>query len=209
MKLCLIGGLNKMDNFENMLANVRDSFRLLYLFNRRILDLMNYIGKKIKIPYYGGYSKFSFSSPKDGRGNLDNCAWDWLNLYFYEFHFCIENIRLSVILQSDTGMWDADVDYLDIEKFEKTFKSKTKLIFVFNNNDYWDFDKITDDKNQNLKGEYLETFEISDSNKSMYCMVFNINEFKNKISTDNSLNKFINYLNKNNIYDIKIIDEIL
>jgi hypothetical protein len=92
-----------MEDFENMIINVRSSFRLLYSFNRRILDLMKYIGKKFNIPYCGGWSKFSASSPKDGKGSLNNWGWDWLNLYLYEFHFCKENISFSIILQSDTG----------------------------------------------------------------------------------------------------------
>ena len=205
IKLCAIGGLNKVDDFENMLLNVRNSFRLLYFFNRRVLDLMKYIGKKFSIPYAGGYSKFSASSPKDGKGDLDCWAWDWMNLYFYEFHFFKEKIRFSILLQSDTGKWDADVDHLDVQKFESALKSKTKLIFVFSNNDCWNFDQVTE--NENLKSEYTETFEISENNESMYCMVFNINEFKNKALTDNSLRKFITYLNKNKIYDINIVDD--
>ena len=194
-----------MDDFEKMILNIRNSFRLLYFFNRRILDLMKYIGKKLSIPYAGGYSMFSSSSPKDGKGGLDYWAWDWLNLYFYEFRFNKEKINFSIFLQIDTGKWDAEVDYLDVKNFEKTSKAKTKLIFVFNNDDYFDSEKVS--VNENLKGEYSETFEITENSKSMFCMVFNINEFKNKISTDSSLQKFIKCLNKNGIYDISIIDE--
>jgi hypothetical protein len=168
---------------------------------------MKYIGKKFNIPYVGGWSKFSASSPKDGKGHLDNWAWDWINLYFYEFNFAKAKLTFSVLLQSDTGMWDSGVEHLDIEKFEKTSKSKTKLIFVFSNNDYWDMEKVLE--NKNLEGKYIETFEISQDKKSNYCMIFNINEFKNKKTTDNSLNKFIKYLNKNNIFDINIVDEKL
>ena len=131
-----------MDEFDNMILNIRNSFRLLYFFNRRILDLMKYIGKKFNLPYAGGYSKFSKSSPKDGKGKLDAWAWDWMNLYFYEFNFIKDKICLSILLQCDTGMWDTDVKQLDVEKFEKTTRSKTKLIFVFNNNEYWDFKKV-------------------------------------------------------------------
>jgi hypothetical protein len=76
-----------MDDFENMIINVRSSFRLLYFFNRKVLDLMKYIGRKFNLRYIGGWSKFSDSYPKDGKGSLENWAWDWLNLYLYEFHF--------------------------------------------------------------------------------------------------------------------------
>jgi hypothetical protein len=48
---------------------------------------------------------------------FDNWAWDWLNLY--EFHFSKDNIKFSVVFQADTGMWDSDSDYLEVDKFEK------------------------------------------------------------------------------------------
>lgn len=194
-----------MDDFEKMLIDVRNSFRLLYHYNKRILDLMNYIGKKFNINYKGGYPKFSNSSPNNGKGKLDNWAWDWLNLYFYEFHFEKKNIMFSIILQSDTGMWDANVKKTDVEKFEKASKSKTKLIFLFKKSKDWDLEEFFN--SNNLKGKYIKTFEISDNKKNIYCMVFNINEFKNKTETDKSLKKFIKYLNDNEIYDIKFIDE--
>jgi hypothetical protein len=56
---------------------------------------MKYIGKKFNIPYAGGYSKFSDSSPKDGKGSLGSCAWDRLNLYFYEFHFSTKTLSFQ------------------------------------------------------------------------------------------------------------------
>jgi hypothetical protein len=197
-----------MDEFENMILNVRNSFRLLYFFNRRILDLMKYIGNKLNIPFGGGYSMFSEPSPKNGKGHLDNWAWDWLNMYFYRFHFKKNKISFAIILQSDTGMWDANVGELDVDKFEKTSISKTKLIFVFNNNNNKDRDLTKVLESENLKGEYEKTFEIPLNKKNiLYCMVFDIGEFRNKEATDNSLNKFIEYLNENNIDDLKIIDE--
>jgi hypothetical protein len=87
------------------------------------------------------------------------------------------------------------VNYLEVEKFGKISRTKTKLIFAFINNDFWDMDKLIE--SENLKGKYTETFEISENGKDkMYCMIFNIDEFKNKNITDESLKKFIKYLKK-------------
>jgi len=189
-----------MDGFEN----IRNSFRLLYLFTRRVLDLMKYIKKQFNIEYIGGYPLFSKPSPGNGGGLLDNWAWDWLNFYFYEFKFEKENIKLSIILQSDTGMWDKkDVKYYELDKFEVAAKSKTKLIFVFKNNGSLDIDDKVTGNETLIKGNYKNKDVILDNdNNNMYCMVFNINEFQNKKLTDNSLKKFINYLNENSIFDI-------
>jgi hypothetical protein len=201
-----------MEEFDNMILNVRNSFRLLYFFNRRILDLMKYIGNKFGIPFAGGYSMFSDPSPKNGTKNIlgrDRWAWDWLNMYFYGFHFKKEKISLAIILQSDTGKWDSNVENLDVENYEETSKSKTKLIFIFsnNNNEYWDIvNEVYENENLN-KGKFEKTFKIPINKKNMYCMVFDISEFINKEATDNSLNKFIKYLNDNSIYDLKLVNE--
>jgi hypothetical protein len=196
-----------MNEFDNLLENVRNSYRLLYSFNRRLLDLMKYIGKRFNIPYAGGWAKFSNPSPGYGKGNLDAKAWDWLNLYFYEFTFVKEEIKFSIIFQADTGRWDSEVDNLEIEKFEKADKSKSKLIFIFSNTEYWDMDQALDDKY--LKGEYENEYMISDDGKKkMYCKIYDLNHFQNMKDTDEVLDDFVHYLNKNGVYEIKIIDEL-
>jgi hypothetical protein len=168
---------------------------------------MKYISKRFNIPYSGGWSKFSGSSPKDGKGSLDNWAWDWLNLYLYEFHFAKDNIKFSIVFQADTGMWDSEVDYLEIDKFEKANKTKSKLIFVFSNNEYWDMDIALDDKY--MKGEYEDEYNISDNNvDKAYCKIFDLNDFRNRIETDKMLDRFVKYLNSNGIFDISILEEI-
>jgi hypothetical protein len=196
-----------MNDFDIMLLNVKNSFRLLYSFNRRLLDLMKYIGKRFNLSYNGGWSKFSDSSPKDGKGSLDNWAWDWLNLYLYEFHFVKENIRFSIIFQADTGRWDSEVDYFEIEKFEKSEKTKSKLFFIFSNNDCWNMDLILDDKY--MKSEYEKEYFIENGDKQKaYCKVFELDEFKNKTGIDRMLEEYIKYLNKNKIFDINIVEEV-
>ncbi|GHV73429.1 hypothetical protein AGMMS49940_07310 [Spirochaetia bacterium] len=196
-----------MNDFDNVLVNVKNSFRLLYSFNSRLLDLMKYIGKRFNLPYSGGWTKFSASSPKDGKGSLDNWAWDWLNLYLYEFHFSKEEIKFSIVFQADTGKWDSEVDYLDVDKFEKAEKTKTKLIFIFSNNEYWDMDMALDDKY--MGNEYENEYSIENENKDkIYCKIFELNDFKNKKEIDQALDKYIKYLNKNKIFDITIVEEV-
>jgi len=196
-----------MDEFNNMLTNVRNSFRLLYVFNKRLLDLMKYISKRFNLSYNGGWSKFSDPSPRDGKGSLDNWAWDWLNLYFYEFHFSKDNIKFSIVFQADTGMWDSEVDYLEVEKFEKTEKTKTKLIFVFSNNEYWDMDLALDERY--LKNEYEKEYIIAnEKHEKVYCKIFELDNFRNKNETDKALEEYIKYLNKNKINDINIVKEV-
>jgi hypothetical protein len=113
---------------------------------------------------------------------------------------------LAILLQCDTGKWDSDVGETEIGKFGKASKSKTKLIFVFSNTEYWAFGKVLE--SENLKNEYSKTFEISENEKSLYCMVFDINNFKNKESTDDSIREFIKYLKSKKVNDLNIIDDL-
>jgi hypothetical protein len=168
---------------------------------------MKYISKRLNIPYVGGWSKFSASSPRGGRGSLDNWAWDWLNLYLYEFHFEKDNIMFSIVFQADTGKWDSGVDYLEVDKYEKANNVKSKLIFVFSNNECWDMETPLDDKY--MKGEYECEYTILENNKDKeYCKIFYLNNFCNKDETDKSLGEFINYLNSNGIFDISVSEEM-
>lgn len=121
------------------LLDVRRAYRLLHDYQRAALDAANYIGTQLGFAYTGGYSNFSDCAPRDGKGSLENWAWDWLNLYFHEFHFMRngdseEAINLSIWLFSDTGYYGSshpEPDETDISTFAKAEESGTKVGFIF------------------------------------------------------------------------------
>lgn len=195
------------DEFDSTMEDIRGAFRLLYLYTRRILDLMQYISTRLDISYNGGYAKYSASSPVNGKGNLSNWAWDWLNMYFYEFHFSdIGSYKFSILLQSDTGYWDANVDKLDIDHYAPINNSKTRLIFILGLNGCWDFDRFCQDSKE-LKSTGLSEFRPDSDNGSkgeMLYKIFDIKDFKNKETTDKSLDEYIQYLEREGINDIAL-----
>ena len=67
------------NNLNQSLIEVRKAYRILFDYQSRILDLISYIAGKTQFNYNGGYSKFSNSGPRDGKGKLNFWAWDWLN----------------------------------------------------------------------------------------------------------------------------------
>ena len=135
-----------MQSIDEVTLNVRKAYRFLFQYQCRILDLMSFVSSSLGLVYQGGYPKFSNAAPNSGRGKLDHWAWDWLNMYFYEFHFCLDGeylndkcladkVKFSAFIVNDTGYYDSvlveDEDKrLYVEKFETVEKSKTKLIFV-------------------------------------------------------------------------------
>jgi len=69
------------------LLEVRKSYRLIYDFQSKILDLISFIGGSYMKTYNGGWCKFSEPTPRDKYGHskesLNQWAWDWLSMYYY------------------------------------------------------------------------------------------------------------------------------
>ncbi|WP_026837370.1 hypothetical protein [Gillisia sp. JM1] len=133
-------------DLEDRLIEVRKAYRLLYDYQRRMLDLMGFIGGSFNREYEGGYPKFSNPSPNNGRGKLEQWSWDWLNMYYYEFHFSKKKVKtntqyFAVFLVTDTGYYEikkeVDIAKTKISAFETPEKSKSRLIFVVGEN-LWD-----------------------------------------------------------------------
>ena len=53
--------MNK-EEFKQTLVEVRRAYRLLYLYQRRTLDLIDFIGNEMSFTFNGGHSKFSNAS---------------------------------------------------------------------------------------------------------------------------------------------------
>ncbi len=139
------------NNISQTLLEVRKAYRFLYSYQKRILDLISFIGGKFGFKYNGGYPKFSSPAPRNGKGYLNLWSWDWLNLYYYEFHF--ENfiiqedqIYFSIFLLNDTGYFesrqDNNIAKTSVGKFKLVEDSKSELIFVIGKNmwDGWGYD---------------------------------------------------------------------
>lgn len=128
------------------LFEVRKAYRFLYQYQRKILDLVSYIGSSYGLNYNGGFTKFSNSAPRNGWGNLNNWAWDWLSMYYHEFNFQkikkdVDSYTFSVFLVNDSGYFVANskekISKTKVSAFEDVEDSETNLIFVIGKN-YWE-----------------------------------------------------------------------
>lgn len=192
------------NEFDTAMKDVRASFRLLYSFNRRILDLMKYISSRLGLTYTGGSPTYSDGSPRIGDTNLDRWGWDWLSLYFWEFAFSSGEYYFAIYLQCDTGSWDTSVDAREVEKYGDIENSKTRLIFVISKKD-WDSDCFID--NENLKSSAEKAFTIPDTeigDNTIFCQPFDISCFKDMKSTDEALQTYINSQNLKGFPNLKL-----
>ncbi len=129
---------------EEAFVDVRAAFRLLYSFQRRVMDIVQEIGRSLGQKFEGGYPHFALCKDSLFRkeNSLELWAWDYLRAYVYDFHFGFDaetKIRFSVTLVSDTGFFDAQEkdglnDRLAVEKFASAESSATKIYFTLAKN---------------------------------------------------------------------------
>lgn len=185
---------------QQALADVRRSYRTLYTYQRMVLDLGRYVGQRLSLQYGGGWSKFSNTSPRGGKGSFDNWAWDWLNMYFYEFYFSLplkgdSELGFSVFIVSDTGYWDSPVDAIsqcDVESFAAVESSKTKVLLMAALSVAWDPDSlIRDDAWMKALLNSPGPIVAQKENGVVVTQAFDIHQFTNAEMTDQRLAEFI------------------
>lgn len=205
-----------MSNLKNSLIEVRKAYRLLYDYQKKILDLVNFIGSEYGRSYNGGYSKYCNTSPRNGKGHLTNWAWDWLNMYYYEFNFHNENDKsyFSVILLSDTGFYQAKEedssfkDKLNINKYKSPENSETKLYFVLGQN-MWDCEGFLKNGCWEDSNFILQESGVSERNDKSGKMIFksyNLDRFNSIENTLLILKDFSSFCLSNNL-DFKLKKE--
>lgn len=198
------------NDFKNTLIDVRKAYRLLFLYQKRVMELVQFIGDTLSFNYQGGWSWFSDGTPKNGKGSLENWSWDWISMYFYEFNFAIKEvnknkIKFSILLQSDTGFYDAQPhSKQEVETFLSPENSETKLIFLVGKNCWYpDFAIDFEETNAIYKkelSEYAKTVE----EKTLLAKSFLLSDFINLDTTQNALIKWVEFCNENGINEIKM-----
>lgn len=131
------------DNLSNALLGVRRAHRILYAYQRRMLDLVHFIQSKLDMREFRGIKHFS--KPIYGRSightplNIWPTMWAWDYLYSYLFEYYLgekeagdklHNYKLSLIQYSDTGYFDQDGQKRGrISEFGSEEESSSKLLF--------------------------------------------------------------------------------
>ncbi len=196
--------------FENVLVDVRKAYRLLYLYQRRVMDLVQFIGDSLAFRYSGGYPMFSKNTPKEGKGNLDDWAWDWINMYFYEFRFLPREfkdskIHFSVFIQSDTGYYDkSSEEPLEVDSFAGVDIASTRLIFIVGANiSQNNYDDVKSESNPLYKSDSVD-YIFKEHPQVLVAKSYPLSEFISAESTLKSLESWIEFCRGNGIIEISI-----
>ncbi|MES2826691.1 MAG: hypothetical protein V4687_00985 [Bacteroidota bacterium] len=188
---------------SEVLIDVRKAYRLLYLYQRRVLDTIKYIADVLSLKVRSGWTIYGDQHPKNGaKLDLDLWAWDWLTMYMYEFYFGVNetakgNIQFAIIVQSDTGSYDSDADALEIDKFAPVEISATKLIFILGLNTW----KNQDDENLEIysKNGNNEYVRIDAENKIFLMKSYDLGSFINDEGVLGNLRDFISFAESNEV----------
>lgn len=190
---------------KDTLIEVRKAYRFLYKYQRKVLDLISYIGGSYGLNYSGGFTKFSNSSPRNGKGNLTNWAWDWLSMYYYEFNFekfqkDNDTYIFSIFLINDSGYFMSNnkekIYKTKVSAFESEEESETKLIFVIGKN-IWEGWGINWDNPEFIL--QIQGKKIKEENQMMLFKNYNLEEFENEEKALTRLKDFESYCTENGL----------
>ena len=127
-----------------VLKDVRSSYRLLALYQKRLFDIVKYTASAYNVSFSSGWAKFGNAVPNGNRASIDRSSWDWLNLYLYEFNLGSikrdgDSYHFKIVHQADTGFYDVSKDQKtsidNVDQFADSSVSSTRLFFVISKND--------------------------------------------------------------------------
>lgn len=204
------------EKLESTFEDVRKAYRLLYIYQNRVLDIIKHIGSLISKEYYGGWSKFSKSSPNSGQGKLDSDAWDWLNMYSYDFYFEMDHknkVEFSIWLVSDTGYYDNATlnngNKKELGTFSSVEDAETRLIFIAGKNTWYVRSGFNDFEEKVLKkgsSSYVTKKINNESNETEIIVAksYKLSSFINEEDTINQCKDFEKLCKENGISEIKV-----
>ena len=210
------------ENLSKALLDVRRAHRILYAYQRRMLDLAHFIQSKLDMPDFYGIKHFS--KPIYGRSkghtplNIWHNMWAWDYLYSYLFEYYLGeketgdkllDYKLSLIQYSDTGYFDKDGQKrCRISEFGSEKESGSKLLFFLEckpKDSEWvwkdgsDMERIVLNKEVGSK-EHTKGFQdIRTGVKQILCS-FPLERFINMEATLEVLREFRSYCQEQDIH---------
>lgn len=193
---------------------VRKAYRLLYFYQRRVLDTVKYLTDALGMRVQSGWSLYSENAPRNGRNlNLDLWAWDWLNMYMYEFYCGAKIIgddsyQFAIQIQSDTGPFDEMVEATNVTDFGPVDIASTRLLFIIGKNRWKNEDENAGDAYfyniSTLKAKESPIYvEKSDGdNKVFFLKSYLLESFCDEESILSNIRDFKTELLNNNLPDI-------
>lgn len=198
---------------DNIFLDVRNAFRLLSVYQARVLDTVNYVKEQTSLPGIWGRKWFSNPvrtcknsfDPEYATLKIENGMWAWDFLYGYLFEYYMggiksghRNVYFSIIQVSDDGYFKAnpqESDQIDIDTFASVEDSHTLLVFVAGNS-FWMQSEMGDDKDYGIfltkfLTEGKEQFTLSSGKKEFFVIKkYDIQRFATQQRADEAISEF-------------------
>ena len=218
------------ENLSKALLDVRRAHRILYAYQRRMLDLVHFIQGKLDMPVKDLCGIKHFSKPIYGRSightplNIWPTMWAWDYLYSYLFEYYLgekeagdklHNYKLSLIQYSDTGYFDQDGQKRGrISEFGSEEESSSKLLFFLeykSKDSEWEWkdgsymERIVLNKEVGSKKHTKGVITIGVKHKQILCS-FPLERFINMEATLEVLREFRSFCQKQGIH---VFDDLI
>lgn len=197
---------SKKQELNQSLVDVRKAYRLLYHYQRRVIDLAYFIGNSLKLKPVSGNPWFSEATFNRTSARQGRWAWDWLGMYYYNFYF--ENVlnddrkvQFGVIIQSDTGYFDSEKSKkLNLNDFNSPEQAETRIILAASQGN-WDSKAIRETKF--FKTDIVEYLPLCDNNDwseaKIFAKAYPLSEFIDEQSSLEIINGFKEVCAQHNI----------
>ncbi len=212
-----------MVEFREALCDVRKAHRLIFSYQTRILDLIQFISSKLDLSVYAGGKHFSDPIAQRKRGeegyfSIHANMWAWDFLYSYQFEFYLgtydmedgSEFAMSIVHYADTGYYDVEESSrTNIDSFATEESSQSKLLFYIETkakkakNWIWNIKELAATK------EYAcakHTNTIIDDKKGHVQVLYSfpIERFYDEHSTIDAIKEFVDFCKKNNVIEFSI-----
>lgn len=188
--------MESKEELEKALVEVRKAYRLLHDYQRRIQDLVSYLGKKMGYNTDPEFSPNFSNKAKYGRSYKSKYwAWDYLNLYFARFDFGLQEreegmLQMAVFIQNDTGFFDSKNENREMtDEFAPVNESESRIIFQFGINEDWSYEGVELAevfKKDNREGSEKNIW-FSDPKRKFIILAYPMERFFNNDSVDEVL----------------------
>lgn len=215
--------MENQEELKEALCDVRRAHRIIYSYQARMLDLINFIVAKLDLTRIEGATKFFSNDVRRGRKDyaplqIFNGMWAWDFVYPYLMEYYLgeyeevngDSSSISVIQYSDTGYFEkSDNSRTDIDSFAPEEESISKLLFIIEKkpkkikNWVWDIEDIVMDKQYASKKHTSSVVDKKGCRQGIYS--FPIERFIDEKSSVQALQEFLDFCKDNDIVNWDLV----
>lgn len=197
-----------MEELRKALCDVRKAHRIIYAYQKRMMDIVRFIGKKLDFGCVEGYKHFSNGAPK--KIYSATWAWDYIYSYLYEYYLGAKDIpetnreyALSIFQYSDTGYFDRERSTrTNLSSFAPEEEAVSKFLFVLEVKPkedpwWWKIEEIINNK-EFASGSHTATI-LKKGNSRIVLYSAAIERFMDERSALDVLKDFLDYCEREGV----------